>query len=110
MQRGHEGSVWTICLVAEPAGYGEYGAPGSGDGAAALPRRCLRLSVQRCKYCIQDGETLVSKVKKFVPETNWFLLWVANGNEDSDDATVSIDDPDLFYRSGSQQVWSPLTV
>ena len=33
----------------------------------------------------------------------WLLLWAVNGNDDNNNVTVSIDDPDLLLGSSSQQ-------
>ncbi len=93
--------------MARPASHGIYGAPPLASGAAALPPRCLRLAVQRCRYCVRDGETLLHKLRGLVTGASWLLLWAANGNVDPRGLAAPITDPDVLLTSGVQQVPSP---
>jgi hypothetical protein len=38
--------------------------------------------VERCKYCVAEGETLLSKMQIFAPDMNWLRLWAVNGADD----------------------------
>ena len=38
--------------------------------------------MERCKYCVAEGETLLSKMRLFTPDMNWLRLWAVNGADD----------------------------
>ena len=38
--------------------------------------------VKRCKYCVAEGETLLSKMHIYTPDMNWLRLWAVNGADD----------------------------
>ena len=38
--------------------------------------------MERCKYCVAEGETLLSKMQVFAPDMNWLRLWAVNGADD----------------------------
>ena len=93
-----------VCLIARPAQRGIYGAPALINGAATLPPRCLRLAVQRCRYCVQERETLAGMLRSLVTSSSWLILWAANGNVDPTGVTIPITDPDLLMASSANQV------
>ena len=83
---------------------GEYGAPALVGGSLALPPRCLKFVVQRCRYCIQGGGTLAAAAKSAAPGADWLALWVANGNDDGDSDTATVEDPDVLVGANKMQV------
>ena len=50
--------------------------------------------VERCKYCVAEGETLLTKMRLFTPDMNWLRLWAFNG---ADDGTGFLNSPMLAY-------------
>ena len=54
------------------------------------------LSSERCKYCVAKGETLLTKMRLFMPDMNWLRLWAVNAADDGDERTLTLDDPDLL--------------
>lgn len=40
------------------------------------------MQVERCKYCVAQGETLLTKMRLFTPDMNWLRLWAFNGADD----------------------------
>jgi len=48
------------------------------DGLESI-RTCLRIYVPKCKYCVQEGDTLHSINKKYRLNSNWLQLWNSNG-------------------------------
>ncbi|EKX37229.1 hypothetical protein GUITHDRAFT_116645 [Guillardia theta CCMP2712] len=104
---GTEGSVTRMCMVLRARGFGggAFGDPqtiyaGGGGGG----ERCLVIHVQRCKYCIATGETLLSQMRFFLPGMNWLRLWAVNGNEDGDPRTPTIEDPFFVATDGNSTV------
>jgi hypothetical protein len=83
---------------------GEYGAPALVSGTMALPPRCLKIGVQRCRYCVQGGGTLAAAAKSAAPGADWLTLWVANGNDDEDSDTTTVEDPDVLVGINMMQV------
>lgn len=49
---------------------------------------------------LASGDTLLLKMKQFAPDMNWLRLWAANGNDDDDDQTETMDDPDQLVFEG----------
>jgi len=83
--RGDEGRSDTVCFRARDA-----------LGVAVLPTSCVTLRVKRCAYCIGEGDTLQSVTRKLAMDFNWMRLWLANGNEDGDPETTTIEHPDVL--------------
>jgi hypothetical protein len=108
-QRGTEGSTWLVCLIARPMERGDHGAPALVGGSVALPPRCLHIVVQRCRYCVQGGGTLAAAAKLAAPGADWLALWVANGNDDGDSNTATVQDPDVLVGGDMMQVHVALT-
>mmetsp|Transcript_14820 Transcript_14820/g.35167 ORF Transcript_14820/g.35167 Transcript_14820/m.35167 type:complete len:1205 (-) Transcript_14820:500-4114(-) len=95
--RGQEGSEFTTCFRAYavvPGGSGD--AMKQEDGRYELTHRCVTVRVRRCKYCVGPEDTLLVKMKELTLDMNWLRLWAANGNEDGDDLTSTIEDPGLL--------------
>lgn len=63
-----------------------------------LEKRCVYIEVQRCKYCVGDGNTLTMVSKHYHIDTNWMRLWTLNGNNLGADMQ-KITDPDNFQGS-----------
>ena len=107
LQKGTEGSTWLVCLIAKPMERGNFGAPALAGGSMALPPRCLRIIVQRCRYCVSGSGTLAAAAKSAAPGADWLALWVANGKDDGDSDTATVEDPDVLVGVNMMQV-SPL--
>jgi len=107
-ERGSEGSITRVCVVAAPKSWADVasstayksdygsGSPRVVGGGAFSNQRCFVFKVERCKYCIEQGQTLLSKMRLFTPDMNWLRLWAVNGADDGDERTLTIDDPDLL--------------
>jgi hypothetical protein len=95
--RGMEGSQYTTCFRAYAVVPGGSGEPMIlADGTRELPPRCVHVRVRRCKYCVGPEDTLLVKMKELTMDMNWLRLWAANGNDDGDELTQTIDDPGLL--------------
>jgi hypothetical protein len=103
-QRGMEGSHHTICwrawayaIYPSQLSTADQGARlRNSDGTTELPMRCVNIRVRRCKYCVQETDSLHVKMKEYSMDMNWLRLWAANGNEDGDDLTQDVEDPGLL--------------
>ena len=60
--------------------------------------------IRRCKYCVNPSDSLLTLIKDISPDINWLRLWAANGNDDNDDRTLTVTDPDMLALSSQQQV------
>merc|ERR1711998_310769 len=102
--RGMEGSQYTVCVTAyseihyttQLTSLPEVANPSFLNGDTALPTRCVHISVRRCKYCANSGETLLRKMKEYSIDMNWLRLWAANGNDDGDELTNTVEDPGVL--------------
>jgi hypothetical protein len=66
--RGHESSKpYRICFRASTA------AALGADGSAV---RCVSVKVQKCQYCVQEGETIKTVAAMF--DTDWLHIYTAN--------------------------------
>jgi len=103
--KGSEGSTRRVCMVLRARGYGggAYGDPRTihrdGEG-----ERCLVIHVQRCKYCMPTGETLLTQMRLFLPGMNWLRIWAVNSNDDGDPRTPTIEDPFFVISDGNLTV------
>jgi len=110
--RGMEGSAFSVCVEASPQGWGggvwgappPYGNPRLTNGEPRLPTRCIHIKIRRCKYCVNPSDSLLTLIKDISPDINWLRLWAANGNDDNDDRTLTVTDPDMLALSSQQQV------
>jgi len=114
-RRGSEGSVTRVCLVAAPQGWAgvrsssyitDYGNPAVVGGRPYSDERCFVFKVERCKYCVAEGETLLTMMRHVGGEEdmNWLRLWAFNGADDGDDRTLTLDDPDLLSSVGQHRI------
>ena len=107
--RGTEGSIYTVCwrawsAVSYPTQLSEndqYARVRNADGTTELTRRCVHIKVRRCKYCVQEDDILLTKMKEYHNDMNWLRLWAANGNEDNDELTHDVVDPGLLGTGAS---------
>jgi hypothetical protein len=85
---------------------------------------CVELRVQKCRYCIKDGETLDTVLGHYKIETNWMRLWTLNADTyaalgtacsssmDCDPANnqVAVDNPELILKGsdgvGRRILWT----
>jgi len=67
-----------------------------------LPKRCINIEVRRCRYCINEGDTLMTLNKQYHLSSNWMQLWNANGNDDHDSMTVQITNPDILAATAAE--------
>jgi len=101
--RGQEGKSYDICYTCSDVGCDVVVDPVHGD-QAALPamnyttQRCMTITVERCKYCVQEGDTLYYVNKFYHLDTNWMWLWNANGNSKGNESPIH--DPDLVLHNG----------
>jgi len=84
-RRGSEGQLHQACFTA-----------GDSAGHKVLAVQCWTFSVQKCQYCVQSGDTLREIIKDYGIDTNWFRLWLHNGNPSPVEAKARIDNPDLI--------------
>ncbi|EKX51477.1 hypothetical protein GUITHDRAFT_134404 [Guillardia theta CCMP2712] len=84
-QRGSEGQQHLACFTAS-----------DNVGHQTLQVQCWTFRVQKCQYCIQSGDTLREVMKDYGIDTNWFRLWLHNGNPSPVEAEARIDNPDLI--------------
>jgi len=63
-------------------------------------QRCVHITVPKCKYCVQGGDTLHSINKRFGLGTSWLQLWNSNGMPEIDPHPLSpatpFGDPDAI--------------
>ena len=90
------------------AEYGDphFGNPRLASGARHAPRRCIHIKIRRCKYCVNPSDSLLSLMKGISPDLNWLRLWAANGNDDNDVRTSTIQDPDMLALDSTQQIFN----
>jgi hypothetical protein len=102
--RGDEGSFYTVCFrawsaISYPTQLSEedkHARVRNSDGTTELMRRCVHIKIRRCKYCVQEDDILLTKMKEYHNDMNWLRLWAANGNEDNDELTHDVEDPGLL--------------
>jgi len=85
--RGQEGHDYFVCYACSDVGC-------SATPMARSSTRCVMIHVERCRYCVQDGDTLHSINKYYHLDSNWLRLWNSNGNTGLDNQPVN--DPDLI--------------
>jgi len=83
-----------------------FGNPRLTNGARHAPRRCIHIKIRRCKYCVNPSDSLLSLMKGISPDLNWLRLWAANGNDDNDVRTSTIQDPDMLALDSTQQIFN----
>jgi len=99
--RGQEGYVYDICYTCSDQGCTEV--LHDGNIQRFLPPmnttevRCITITVVRCKYCVQRGDTLHYINKYYHLDANWLRLWNANGNsvDHANTITAPVHDPDM---------------
>lgn len=106
--RGMEGTRHTVCVLATPLGWtsGDFGNPRLINGERHAPRRCIYIKIRRCKYCVNPSDSLLTLMKGISPDLNWLRLWAANGNDDNDVRTSTIQDPDMLALDSTQQIFN----
>jgi len=99
--RGQEGKTYTLCYHCSDVGCDAVLHDGLNQRdlpvMAFTDKRCATITVARCKYCVQDGDTLVNINKFYHLDTNWLRLWNANGNAPH---ANPIHDPDMSLMDG----------
>jgi hypothetical protein len=77
-QVGQEGQTFALCFRAmAPASPSNETAVALSEAGAE--RRCFHVTVARCRYCAQGGDSLQSIAKLF--RTDWIQLWGANARD-----------------------------
>ena len=91
--RGDEGRVETICFTAR-----------DDQSVLQLPTSCVTVTVKRCVYCVNPGDTLQRIMQEIALDFNWLRLWAANGNEDGDEDTLTVYHPDDLMKTSTQHI------
>lgn len=96
---GSEGSTFTMCFTAGDI-YRGITFPGMCSqevgnvtnkacahdtdcpGGTCIPA-CVTVAVQRCRYCVGDGDPLRTLMKDYFVDTNWLRLWALNNEAHS---------------------------
>ena len=91
--RGDEGRVETICFTVR-----------DDQSVLQLPTSCVTLTVKRCVYCVNPGDTLQRIMQEIALDFNWLRLWAANGNEDGDEDTETVYHPDDLMKTTAQHI------
>ena len=133
---GSEGTVKMLCIAGGDAlGITKLGGICLEDGRKGCRHDhdcglgvcspvCVELRVQKCRYCIKDGETLDTVLGHYKIETNWMRLWTLNADTyaalgtacsssmDCDPANnqVAVDNPELILKGsdgvGRRILWT----
>lgn len=92
-------------------------------GAGVCSRMCVELRVQKCRYCVKDGETLQTILGSYMVDTNWMRVWSLNADAasalgttcragmdcDPTNDQVAIDNPELILKGsdgvGKRVLW-----
>ena len=69
-----------------------------------LPATCVTVHVKRCVYCVNQGDTLQRIMQELALDFNWLRLWAANGNEDGDADTTTVNHPDDLMKTTRQHI------
>ena len=91
--RGDEGRTETICFTVR-----------DDQLVVELPATCVTVHVKRCVYCVNQGDTLQRIMQDLALDFNWLRLWAANGNEDGDADTTTVNHPDDLMKTTRQHI------
>lgn len=90
---------------------------------------CVKVEVQKCRYCVQDGDPLKAMRRSYLADTNWLKLWALNDETHSKLGTeclpgldcdqdvvnsIAIDNPHLILNTpssvGKRILWAGITI